>query len=73
MHPFSYSGLKIIHDEKVQEALEQQRPYIGQEMQRQGLLQTLATFFARFNKYLVGNKKGSLPGCDAVETSPGSC
>jgi hypothetical protein len=27
MHPFSYTSLKIIHDQKIQEALEQQRLY----------------------------------------------
>ncbi len=29
MQPFSYTSLKIIHDQKIQEALEQQRLYAG--------------------------------------------
>jgi hypothetical protein len=49
MHPFSYTSIKIIHDEKIQEALEHHRPYAGQETQRQGLFRAFGKFLARFN------------------------
>ncbi len=63
MQPFSYSGLKIIHDQKIQEALEQQRHYAGQEMRRQGLLQAFGKLFARFNNQSGRKQEESLPGC----------
>ena len=63
MHPFSYTGLKIIHDQKIQEALEQQRLYAGQETQRQGLLQTFGKFLARFNKQSGRKQEEPFPGC----------
>ena len=49
MHPFSYTGIKIIHDQKIQEALERQRLYAGQETQRQRLFRAFGKFLARFN------------------------
>ncbi len=49
MYP-SYTGIKIIHDHKIQEALEQQRLYAGQKMHRPGLLQAFDRFLARFSK-----------------------
>jgi hypothetical protein len=64
MYPFSYTGLKIIHDQKIQEALEQQRLYAGQETQRQGLLQTIGKFLARFNKQ--SDRKQVEPLCDCA-------
>jgi hypothetical protein len=47
MYPFSYTGLKTIHDQKIREALEHQRFYVGQEAQRQRLLETFVKFLAR--------------------------
>jgi len=61
MHPSSYTSLKIIHDQKIQEALEQQRLYAGQEMQRQGLLQKFGKFLARFTNQSGRKQEGSLP------------
>jgi len=49
MYPFSYTSLKIIHDQKIQEALEQQRLHAGLETRRQGLVQAFGTFLAHFN------------------------
>ena len=63
MHPFSYTGLKIIHDQKIQEALERQRLYVGQETQRPGLLQTFGKFLARFTNRPGRKQEGPLPGC----------
>ncbi len=63
MHPFSYTGLKIIHDQKIQEALEQHRLYAGQETQRQGWLQTFEKFLARFTNHSGRKQEGPLPCC----------
>jgi hypothetical protein len=73
MHPFSYTGLKIIHDQKIQEALEQQRLEAGQEVQRQGLLQTFGKFLARFNDQPDRKQEESLPGCAWCEEDIASC
>lgn len=48
MQPFSYSGVKIIHDQQIEDALERQRLHAGQESHRYGPLQALGKFFARF-------------------------
>ena len=63
MHPFSYTGLKIIQDEKIQEALEQQRLEAGQGTRRQGLLQTFGKFLARFSNQSGHKQERPLPGC----------
>ncbi len=47
MQPFSYTSLKIVHDQQIQEALERQRLYAGQP-HRQGMLQAFGKFLARF-------------------------
>ncbi len=56
MYPFSYTGLKIVHDQEIQEALAQQCLDTGQATQRQGLIQMFKKFLARFNNHLAGNK-----------------
>jgi hypothetical protein len=61
MNSFSYTGLKIIHDEKIQEALEHQRLYAEQETQRQRLLQMFGKFLARFYKQSDRKQEGCLP------------
>ncbi len=63
MQPFSYTSLKIIHDQKIQEALEQQRLYAGQETQTQGLPQAFGKFLARFTNRSGRKQEGPLPGC----------
>jgi hypothetical protein len=47
MQPFSYTSLKVIHDQKIREALEHQRLYAKPKMQKQSRLQIFGTFFAR--------------------------
>ena len=63
MHPFSYTSLKIVHDRKIQEALEHQRLYAGQETQRQGLFQTFEKLLARFTNQSSRRQEGPIPGC----------
>ena len=46
----SYTSMKIIHDQKIQEALEQQRLYAEQNMRRPGLLQAFGKLLAHFTK-----------------------
>lgn len=46
----SYTSMKIVHDRKIQEALEQQRLHAEQKTRRPGLLQKSGKFLARFNK-----------------------
>lgn len=70
MYPFSYTNLKIIHDQEIHEALAQHRLDIGQATQRQGLLQTFKMFLARFNNHLAGNKQELLPDCAKTSSKP---
>jgi hypothetical protein len=63
MHPFSYTSLKIVHDEKIQEALERQRFEAGQGTPRRGLLQTFGKFLARFSNQSGHKQERPLPGC----------
>jgi len=59
----SYTSMKIVHDQKIQEALERQRLYAGQETQKQGLLQTFGKFLACFANRSGRKQAGPLPGC----------
>jgi hypothetical protein len=63
MYPFSYTGLKIVHDEKIQEALERQCLDAKQETQGQGLLRALGKLLTRFNNQAGRKQEESLPGC----------
>ena len=56
MPPFSYTGMRLIHDEKVQEALERYRFYAEPKRQRQGLLHAFGKALARFTQQ-AGNKR----------------
>jgi hypothetical protein len=48
MHPVSYTGLKILHDQKIEEALEQQRLSTEQETQGKSLFQAFGSLLAHF-------------------------
>ncbi len=63
MHPFSYTTMKVVHDQKIQEALEHQRLYAEQETQRQGLPQMFRKFIARFNNQSLRKQREPLPDC----------
>jgi hypothetical protein len=62
MYPFSYTSLKIIHDQKVQEALERQRFDAGQDT-GQGLFRAFGAFLARFKKHSDRKSADPLPDC----------
>lgn len=70
MYPFSYTGLKIIHDQEIQEALAHHCLDTGQATQRQGLIQMFKTLLARFNNHLAGNKQELLPDCAETSSKP---
>ena len=53
MHPFSYTGIKIIHDERIREALENHRLYAGQETRKHGLIQAFGKLLARFSNRVL--------------------
>ena len=67
MYP-TYSSMKIIHDQNIQESLEQQSFDIGQEEQRQSPFQKFGRFLAGVTAQLTGNKEEILP-CEA-QASP---
>lgn len=49
MYPYSsYTSMKIVHDQQVQETLERNRIYAEQAEHRQGLFQAIGQFIARF-------------------------
>jgi hypothetical protein len=60
----SYTSMKIVHDQKIEEALEHSRFSAGQETQKRGLLQTFGAFLARFTNFSARKPKATLPGCD---------
>ena len=57
-----YSGMKVIHDQMIDERLERQRHYIGQETHRQGLLKTFGKALARFTAQSGHKQESVLPG-----------
>lgn len=60
---YSYTALKTIHDQKVQEALEQQYPDMGQATRKHGLPHMFGKFLARFNHQSDQEPQQSLSGC----------
>ena len=57
-----YSGMKVIHDQQIEEALEYHRHYAGQETHRHGLLQTFGKVLARFTAQSGHKQESILPG-----------
>ncbi|HLZ59036.1 MAG TPA: hypothetical protein VKR06_19000 [Ktedonosporobacter sp.] len=51
MPPFSYTGTKLIQDEKIQEALERYRFSAEQKTPKQGLLHSFGKALARFTQH----------------------
>ncbi len=64
MWPFSYTGLKIVQDQKIAEALEHYRFSAAQGTQKRGLLQTTGVFLARFTNFSARKPKATFSGCD---------
>jgi hypothetical protein len=64
MWPVSHTGLQIVQDQKIKEALEHYRFSAGQETQKSGLLQTFGTFLARFTNRSAREPKATSPFCN---------
>ncbi len=62
MYPFSYIGLKIVHDQQVQEALERYRLDAERATDRQGLFQAFEKLLARFTNQPARKREGPRPG-----------
>jgi hypothetical protein len=58
-----YSGMKVVHDEMIHEALERRRYYNGQEPHRQGLLKTFGKMLTRFTAHAEEKQEQFLPNC----------
>lgn len=57
-----YSGMKVIHDQMIEEALERRRYYAGEKTHRQGLLKTFGKALARFTAQSGHKHESILPG-----------
>jgi hypothetical protein len=58
-----YSGMKVVHDEMIHEALERRRYYDGQEARGQGLLKTFGKALARFTAHSAEKQAQPGRGC----------
>ena len=63
MPPLSSTGLKIVHEQMIQEALERRRFFAGLEKPEQGLLQTFGAFLARFTNLSTRKSKATFSDC----------
>lgn len=57
-----YSGMKVIHDQMIEEALERRRHYAGEKTRGQGLLKTFGKALARFTAQSGHKHESILPG-----------
>jgi hypothetical protein len=73
MWPLSYTGLKIIYDQQIQEALEHHSFSAGSETPKRGLLRTCDTFLARFAHFSVQKPKATSLFCNWEEAGTVSC
>ena len=60
---YSYTGVKIIHDQQIQEALEQQRLRAEAGTQRRNGRRAFGKLFARFASHSSRKTERTLPGC----------
>lgn len=63
MYSFSYTGLKMVHDQQVQESLERYRLDAERATSRQGLFQAFEKFLARFTNQPGRKQESPRPGC----------
>jgi hypothetical protein len=63
MYPYSYTSMKIIHDEQIEEVMEQHRLYEGEDSRKQGLLQKFGKLLARFTAQPEQGCEKLLPDC----------
>ena len=58
-----YSGMKVIHDQMIEDALERRRFYEGQATRKQSLRQTVGKVLTRFTVQSGRKQAQPLPGC----------
>jgi hypothetical protein len=63
MQPFSYTGLKIVQDQKIAEALKHHRFSTEPDAKKPGLFHALGVFLARFAIHSVQKPEATLPDC----------
>lgn len=64
MWPAPYTGLKVVHDQEINEALEDYRFSVEQATQKRGLAQTFGALLARFTNSSAREPEATLPVCD---------
>lgn len=62
--PFFHTGIQLIHDQQVEEALERYHISAQQETQRRALPQAIHTFLARFTNFSAHKPQAIFPDCD---------
>jgi hypothetical protein len=63
MYPFSYTSLKMVHNQQVQEALERYRLNAERTTSRRGLFQAFEQVLARFTNQPGREQEGPRAGC----------
>ena len=64
MLPYSYTSLKVVHDQQIAEALERYRFAGARRMQKRSLLQGVGELLVRFTNSSARKTKVTLPGCE---------
>jgi hypothetical protein len=62
-----YTGLKIVHDQQMQETLERHRHFAGQTVHRQGWVQAFGKALSRFMGQSTKKEDRPLSGCVSIE------
>jgi hypothetical protein len=61
MPPVSYTSVKIVHEQMIQEALERRRFFAGPAKPQRRLLQTFGTFLARLMNHPAQKLSATFP------------
>ena len=67
MWPIPYTGLKAVHDQQINEALERSRFSAEYATQKHSLRQTFGAFLAHFTNSSAQKPEATLPACDVEE------
>lgn len=62
MQPFSYTGLKIVQDQMIEEALERYRVFEEPETQKRVLFHAFGEFLAHFTNFSARTPEEPFPG-----------
>jgi hypothetical protein len=64
MPPFFYTGIQIVHDQKIKEALEDHRLSTKQATPKRSLFQIFSAFLARSVSFSAHKPETNFHGCD---------